>query len=545
MRRYMVLALLLATGLGGCSKLATTDASADRRHAYTIAHELRFSMGADIAGLNPLINGSGYEMALAQLTMAFLIRTDALGEPSVPELITRIPTQKNGDVSADGKTIIWHLRRGVAWSDGVPFTADDVVFSTRAVLNPLNNVVSRDGWDLIKKIEEPDKYTVVYRLRKPYGAYAVTFFSTAGADPAVMPKHLLAGYESLNRAPYNALPVGIGPFKYQSWKRGESVTMIANPRYFRGRPKLDRVVFKIVPDRNTVLELLRTHEIDLWSSVPPHFLPEVRKIPGVIVSMSNSFFFDHLDFNLSHPALADRAVRLALRYATDRKAINNKIRFGLYQLSESTVPPASKFYDASIPTVPFDIGAANAILDRAAWARGLDGVRSKNGVRLSLDFVSSSGSPDTDQEIEMIRGWWKQVGVEINVKHYPAALMFAPIQDGGIVYTGKFDVIAFAWGTDPNQDLANLYSCARFPPNGQNDLRYCSRAVTVAIEKAQRMYDRTARRGLMNLIQERIFADAPTIVLDVRRDIQAYNGDLKGWNPRSLAPFDDMMGVDI
>jgi peptide/nickel transport system substrate-binding protein len=502
-------------------------------------------MGADIGGLNPLINGSGYEMALAQLTMAFLIRADALGEPSVPELITRIPTQKNGDISADGKTIVWHLRRGVTWSDGVPFTADDVVFSTRAVLNPRNNVVSRDGWELIEKIEEPDKYTVVFRLRKAYGAYAVTFFSTAGANPAVMPKHLLSKYENLNKAPYNALPVGIGPFKYQRWKRGESVTMIANPGYFRGRPMLDRIAFKIVPDRNTVLEQVRTHEIDLWSSVPPHFLPEVKKIPGVSVSMNKSYYFDHLDFNLSHPVLADRAVRLALRYATDRKAINDKIRFGVYQLSESTVPPASTFYDASIRLVPFDIGAANALLDRAAWQRGSDGVRSKNGVRLSLNFVSSSGSPDTDQEIEMIRGWWKRIGVEINVKHYPAALMFAPIQDGGIVYTGKFDVIAFAWGSDPNQDLANLYSCDRFPPNGQNDLRYCNRTVTDAIKKAQKMYDRTARRALMNVIQKGIFADAPTIVLDVRRDIQAYSDDLKGWNPHSLAPFDDMMRVDI
>jgi peptide/nickel transport system substrate-binding protein len=537
--------LVLAMGIIGCSKPATTGASSAGRQAYTSAHELRFSMAADIAGLNPLINGTGYEMALAQLTMAYLIRTDARGEPTVPELITEIPTQKNGGISADGKTIVWHLRRGVVWSDGVPFTADDVVFSARAVLNPLNNVVSRDGWELIEKIEKLDKYAVAFRLRKPYGAYAVTFFSTAGANPAVMPEHLLGKYENLNRAPYNALPVGVGPFKYQSWKRGESVTMIANPRYFRGRPKLDRIVFKIIPDRNTVLEQLRSHEIDLWPSVPPHFVPEVKKIPGVTVSRSRSFYFDHLDFNLAHPALADPAVRLALRYATDRKEINNKIRFGLYQLSESVVPPASKFYDAAISLVPFDIGRANALLDRAAWARGSDGVRSKNGVRLSLDFVSASGSPDTDQEIEMIRGWWKRIGVEITVKHYPAPLMFAPIQDGGIVYTGKFDVIAFAWGTDPNQDLANLYSCERFPPNGQNDVRYCNRAVTAAIEKAQGMYDRTARRALMNVIQEQIFSDAPTIVLDVRRDIQAYSDDLKGWSPNSLAPFDDMMRVDI
>jgi ABC-type transport system substrate-binding protein len=156
-----------------------------------------------------------------------------------------------------------------------------------------------------------------------------------------------------------------------------------------------------------------------------------------------------------------------------------------------------------------------------------------------------SGAPDVDAMVELIRASWKQIGVEISVKHYLPSLMFAPIQNGGIVYSGKFDVIAFAWGSDPNQDLANLYSCKRFPPNGQNDLRYCNQAVTGAIDKAQLLYDRSERRALMNFIQEKIFEDAPTIVLDVRRQIYAYNSDLKGWQPNSVAPFDDMMRVDI
>lgn len=540
---WFLFALLAVTA---CSKIETSGSvSHAGRHAYTVPHVLRFAMGADISGLNPLLGASGYEMDLAQLTMAFLIKTDAAGEPNVPELVTQVPTQKNGGISADGKTIVWHLRRGVVWSDGAPFTADDVVFSTRQVLNPANNVVSRDGWELIDRVSEPDPYTVVYHLRKPYGAYAVTFFSTAGANPAVLPKHLLERYASLNSVPYNALPVGIGPFVYQNWKRGESVTLAANPRYFRGRPKLGEIVFKILLDRNTLLQQMRTHEIDLWGGVPPHYAPDVGAIPGVQVRMGPSYTFDHLDFNCSHPALADPVVRVALRYATDRKTINDKIRFGLNQLEESVVPAVSMFHDPAIRLVPFDAPKANALLDRAGWKRGADGVRAKNGTALRLDFVVGSGAPDMDAMVELIRASWKQIGVEINVKHYLPSLMFAPLQNGGIVYSGKFDVIAFAWGTDPNEDLANLYSCKRFPPNGQNDLRYCNPVVTDAIDKGQLLYDRNERRDLMNIIQEKIFEDAPTIVLDARRQISAYNSDLTGWNPNSVAPFDDMLGVDI
>ncbi|MBD5655312.1 MAG: peptide ABC transporter substrate-binding protein, partial [Candidatus Eremiobacteraeota bacterium] len=105
--------------------------------------------------------------------MAWLIKTDAGGNATVPELATVVPSLTNGGISKDGKTITWHLRHGVKWSDGAPFDADDVVFTTKQVLNPANNVVSLDGWDLITKIEETDKYTVVYRLKKPYSSFAV------------------------------------------------------------------------------------------------------------------------------------------------------------------------------------------------------------------------------------------------------------------------------------------------------------------------------------------------------------------------------------
>ncbi len=539
----IVTSAALLVVLAACTRVGSGPAGTER-HAYTTPHQLRYASAEDIQGLDPLTHSTGTESFLATLTQAFLIKTDSKGNANVPELVTEVPSQANGGISPDGKTITWHIRKGVKWSDGAPFDADDVVFSTQQVLNPANDVVSRDGWDLITKVDEPDKYTVVYHLKKGYSSFAVTFFSTGGANPCVLPKHLLKGYKSLNNVPYNALPVGIGPFKYQSWKRADSVVMVPDPLYFRGTPKLQRITFKIIPDRNVVLEEMRTHELDLWVTVPPHFVPQLKTIANVNLLMTPSYFFDHMDFNLSHPVMQDLAVRQALRYATDRAYLNEKLRNNLYIMSESPITPASD-YDAKLPLVPFDLAKANAILEAAGWKRGADGVRVKNGRRLSLTYASSLGTPDTDTQIELVRGWWKQIGVDFSVKRYLSSQFFAPVAEGGIIYGGKFDVVNFAWGADPNEDMSNLYACYRFPPNGQNDPRWCNEKATEAMDRAKVLYGFDKREPYQKLVQEQLYADIPTVVLDARREIYAYNDDLKNYHPNPVASFDNFMDVDI
>jgi peptide/nickel transport system substrate-binding protein len=537
-----VLALVSVT-LGACTKIGTSSVPGTR-HSYTTRHVLRFSTATDIEHLVTLESASAYEMYLAAMCNAWLIKTDAGGNATVPELITEIPTQQNGGISKDGKTITWHLRHNVKWSDGAPFDADDVIFSTKQVLNPANNVESTDGWDLITKMDEPDKYTVVYHLKKPYSSFGVTFFSTGGANPSVLPQHLLKGYPNLNNIPYNSLPVGIGPFKFVRWTRGDSVVMVRNPYYFRGAPKLDRVIFKIIPDRNTVLEQLRTHELDLWIEIPPHFYTQATVIPGTASIAIPSYTFDHLDFNFTNPILADRVVREALRYATNRDEIIAKAQNGLYLRSESPVTPANRYY-LNLPLVPFDLAKANALLDGDGWKRGPDGIRAKGGRRLSLTLTSSIGSPDLDTEIELIRGMWKQVGVDFVVKRYLSSQYFATIANGGILNGGKFDVAIFGWGSDPNEDMSNLYACYRFPPNGQNDIRWCNPAATAAMDRAKESYDPAVRKVALAQVQRAVYDDVPTVIRDVRKLLAVYSDDLHGWHPNSVGPFDDIMKVDI
>ena len=267
MKRACTLALVLA--VSACSKVGApssepgSGSAAGAKNSFTIAHTLRIGDVQDITTLNPHIGTATSLGNLSELTMAYLVRYDAHNRP-VPELATQVPTQADGGVSKDGLTITWHIRKGVKWSDGQPFDADDVVWSTNAVNNPANNEVGRDGWDLITKIDEPDKYTVIYHLKKPYSPFLPSFFGSAGANPCLLPKHLLAKLPNFNNADYNSKPVGIGPYRYVKWIRGDHIDLEANPYYWRGQPKIKKIVYRFIPDRNTLLTQLTTGEIDMW-----------------------------------------------------------------------------------------------------------------------------------------------------------------------------------------------------------------------------------------------------------------------------------------
>ncbi|MDQ2865686.1 MAG: peptide ABC transporter substrate-binding protein [Candidatus Eremiobacteraeota bacterium] len=535
----LVVAALLATG---CSKVSTGE-SGGRLNSFTQPHVLRFADAGDVNTLNPHLGQFAAVGHISSLTMAWLVKFDRHNE-AYPELATAVPTQANGGVSKDGLTITYHIRRGVKWADGVPFDADDVVFSTNVVNNLANNEVGRLGWDQITKIDEPDKFTVVYHLKTPYSPFVETFFSTAGANPCILPKHLLAKYPNINNIPYNAKPIGIGPFKVDRWDRSQQVVLVANPLYFRGRPKLDKIIYKIIPDRNTVLAQLQSKEIDMWDLATAAYYPRLQALPGYATILHPSYFWDHLDFNTSHPGISDPIVRQAMRMSLDRKEQNDKISHSVFVLSESPTPIGAP-YEFNVPLIPYDPDRANAMLDRAGWKLGADGVRAKNGVRLSLNLATTAGSQDADNRIELFRSDWKKIGVQLSVQHYPPAMMFAPIQEGGVVYGNKWDLIVFAWQNEAIGDYSPAFACSAFPPNGQNDSRWCNATADAAIHALFGHYEQSLRNKDVATFVRELVADAPVVILDQRQDIYTVNKDLKNFNPNSITPFDNFMDVDI
>lgn len=540
MRRIVALATLLVL-LTGCTRIGTSS-SRNTRHPYTRPHELRIVDIGDVTTLNPMLSSDVTVAWMSELTMAFLVRFDRENRPA-PELATIVPSLSNGGVSPDGKTLIYHLRRGIKWSDGAPFTADDVVFSTRLILDKNTNVVTRDGWDRITAIDEPDKYTVVYHMREPYSPSIATFF--AASQAAIVPKHLLQHIVNINTDPYNQLPIGIGPFKYVRWQRGDRIELVANPLYWRGRPKLDRIVYRIIPNRDTLVSALQTGDADLWPGAAPAYFPRVQALPGVTVLRQPSYAYGHLDFNITHPVVRDATVRRALLLAWDRRVQREKIAHGIGILQDAVVSPASPFYDRRLGFSEYNAAKANALLDAAGWKRGADGVRGKNGLRLNLVVVSNAGSPDTDQRIELIRAGWKQIGVSLVRKNVSPALLLAPYADGGIIFTGNFDVVFFAWYADPSGSLATEYSCNLIPPKGQNDIRWCDPVAQAALDDFLHTFDFARQKRDNDIVQERLVEQTPTIVSAISEDLFVENSDLKNFHPNQLTFFDNMMDVDI
>lgn len=529
------IALVLASACLASAAPATT-----RINPPSHPHVLTISDAGFVYTLNPHLNGSAPVANLSELTMAWLVRWDEHNRP-YPELATEVPSRANGGVSADGRTITYHLRKGVVWSDGAAFTADDVVFSTKVVNNKANHEQAR--LDMISEIDEPDKYTVVYHLNKRYSPFVEAFFSSCCANPSILPKHLLARYPNINNIPYNDLPVGIGPFKFSRWDREKQVVLVANERYWRGRPKLDEIVYKIVPNRDALLAQLKAHKIDMWYQFSGTYLARIGAVNGYTVFKQPSYAYNHIDFNLTHPVVGDRMVRQALRLALDRPEILEKVAHGVGVLQDTATPINAPYY-VDMGTTPHNLAKANALLDQAGWTRGPNGVRVKKGVTLALDFALVSGAPDTDRLVAFVKKDWQRVGVRVRVHHYSPSLYFASGPDG--VITGNtWDAIVFAWAADPMGDYSGYYGCDVFPPTGSNNVRWCNKTAQAAMDALFGHFEQAQRTADVKAVMQQLIDDTPTIVTSMRVDMFAYNQALKNYHPNALTIFDNMMNVDI
>jgi peptide/nickel transport system substrate-binding protein len=419
-----------------------------------------------------------------------------------------------------------------------------VAFTIGAINNPANNVSTRAGFDHIERVDVPNQSTVVVHLKTAYGAIVPSLFCSV-TGPAILPKHLLGGLHDINNAPYNALPVGIGPFRYAAWKRGDQIELERNPFYWRGPAALERVIYKLIPDRNTVLTQLQTGELDMWYPFGGSYLSRVAAVPGVHVIRQPGYAINQILLNVMGPVLGDRAVRRALRYAVDRRLIRDKVGHGvgiLQNVIVSTVDPSTP---KDIAFTPFDLQKANAILEAAGWKRGPDGIRVKGGGRLALTFVSSVGTPDADISIELVRSWWSQIGAQVDVRRFESSLLFGPYASGGILANGKFDVMLLGQDVPPPFDLTLAYGCHEVPPAGQNYARYCNPKLDAITAQYDRTYDDAGRDRLLAQALHLIDDEALVIVTFGREDLFGVNNAVKNFAPNAATPFDDMLHVDV
>lgn len=521
--------LALAYASAGCSRVGGA-ANDTGRHAWTAPGHLRIASLGDPNALNPLLANSQIDVDISMFWAGYLFNWSD-HDTLVPELATTVPTVAGGGISRDERTITYTLRRGVKWHDGAAFTADDVIFTWHAIMNPKTSVGSRVGYDLIASIDRVDEYTVRVHLKRPWAPFVNTFLTMSGTPYAVLPKHVLARYPDLNRVPYNDRPLGTGPFKIVEWKRGTGVRFAANPAYWRGPPKLARVDFLSIPSDNTLITQLKTHEIDMYYNAPTAIYAQLQDIPGTHLYLTPFTQYNQVGFNTSRPALRDRRVRQALVYAIDRGRLIRDVGHSVPIPGDTDQPPFFWAHNARVHQYPYDPARARVLLEAAGWKPGPDGIRMKAGARLQLEIATVTGSATGGAIAVLVQSQWRDIGVDLVIKTYPASLFLGNYGEGGIVQTGKFDVALQSWvgGIDP--DDSTVFMCDQIPPGGQNVYRYCNPRLDGAEKDALGHADRAARKTAYDAIQAMLAEDVPMIVLWYARRIEVVNTDLKNYKP--------------
>lgn len=525
----LAVATTAAFALFACSKAGVTSGTSD---------ELRIALNINPTQLNPILEQNTMESFVDGLMFDLLVTQDA-NHHQVPDLAAVVPTVANGGISKDGLTITYHLRHNVKWHDGAPFTSKDVKFTWQAVMSPVNNVIERRGYDEVASVDTPDDYTVVFHMKQIFAPAVDTIFGESDEPFRVLPAHLLAKYPNLNNVPFNAAPVGTGPYKFARWVRGDRIVLTANPNYFRGAPKIRTLTLLIILDDNTVEAQVKSHEVDLALEIPATVYRDLAGAPGVVRQLVVVPLYNSIDFNLSRAPLDDANVRHALVMATDRGAITQDNLYGTGTEATADLGPYYWAYDPALRKAPYDPEAAKRLLDAAGWHVGPDGIRTRNGARLSLQIVYGQGSSISRNIVAQVQQMLRKVGVDLEGKSYDYATLYAVAQSGGILNSGKFDLALYSWVSGADPDNSSQWTCAAVPPAGNNITHYCSPEMEAAQRLALSSFDRGVRAKAYHTIESLLVRDAPAAFMYYRSLVYAHvpelqnftpNGTSEGWN---------------
>ncbi len=525
--RRLAAALAVLVLAGGCTRGGPKGATG-ARSAWTIPGVLRLGEDEEPDSLNLMFAHTAATDTIAGLLFSFVLRIDPRGN-YVPDLATQVPTLANGGISPDGKRIVVHLRRGVVWADGAALTSADWLFTYRAVMNPENNVKTRYGWDAIASASAPDPYTIVIALKRPNVA-ALGILAMGGAAYPPLPAHLLATLPNLNATSFNERPLSSGPYLLKEWNHGSSLVFVPNPRYFRGAPKLKQVIWKVVPDVNTLFNQLATHEIDVYPNVSANGIPRLSSIAGIRVDRRLIADWRHLGINVSRPLLADVRVRRAIAEAVDWKRINDTVFHGIDTLALSDIFPES-WAAPALPPYRYDPAGAKRLLNDAGWRLGADGVLHKGAQTMHLNIYATTGHQENTESQVLIQSMLHNVGIDIAIRNYPGSYLFA--MDGPL-YTGKYDLEWSIETNGPDPDNSGDWSGAFIPPRGANTSWLNDPIVNATSAAAASTFDLTARKRLYQREEERLREVVPAVFFSWRMNYTAMNDDLKNYVPAAF-----------
>jgi len=514
--RAVVAAFAACACLAACTRVTQTKPT---------GNELIIAQLQEPRSLNPLYLDGYVGGEINGLVYSFLTTYDGSGR-IVPQVAASVPTLSNGGISRDGRRVTYHLRHDVRWQDGAPLTARDVAFSFEAIMKPQNATLSRYGYDAIASVHAVDTYTVRVDLHKPFAAIVPYFFG-GDSNYGILPAHLLARYPSLNAVAFNGMPVGSGPYRVADWMRGDHITFEANPTFFLGKPAIARIVIKFVPDTQTIVNQLRTGEVNADFFADVSHIDEVRSIPAHRLVESATTQFGTLQIDTEDPLMREPAVRRALAMAIDRHAITEKIFKGVYAADTAMQSLFTWAYDPTAGTIPFDPARAERLLTDHGWRLDSDGIRYRDGKALSATLLEISGSAASSSVANLIAAEAARIGMRLTMKAVTPLLITSP---SGPLYRGRFQVAQFTEQSSVDPDVAWIVGCDQRAPHGFNFTRYCDRTTQRLLDDASSAVDRARRLHDYAQVQRRLLAAVPMIFLYQVKELDAIPDNLRGYS---------------
>jgi len=485
--------------------------------------EARQTLVEGVAGsplhINPLLAPlNPADADLAVLIFNGLTRPGEHGEAQ-PDLAER------WEVTGDGKVYTFYLRKNITWHDGRPFTADDVVATIRALQDPAfpGDPALAAFWRKIT-VDKADEATVRFILPEPYAPFP------EATGIGLLPAHRLSGLsgKALAEDALNQTPIGTGPYLLAEAREGQ-IVLNANPGYYRGAPKIGRIVFRFYRDQQSVIGALKRGEIMAAGRLSPDEAAQLAETPGITLYSGPLTAYTLIFLNLKLPYFEDRLVRQALLYALDRQRIVERFLDGRGRVLHSPILPESWAYYGEIKRYDYDPEKARALLEKAGWKMGTDGIREKDGVKLQFSLLTND-DPQRIALIEEISRQWAALGIKAETQTVGI--------DGLIndyLKPRRFDAILYGWARLPGDpDPYELWHSSQASAEGTNFAGFTHRKVDELLEDARRTTDRAVRLAAYQQFQALFAEHVPALLLFQPMYVYALSKDIQGFRATLL-----------
>ncbi len=463
----------------------------------------------------------------------------------VPWAAKEIPTLENGQLETYTENGLkkmrttWHLRDDFFWPDGKPLTAEDFVFAQKIYMDPTLEILDRTTSEKIEKMEAKgeDKRTLVVTWKEPY-AYYHNF-----RQHEALPKHMLEPLyqqapDQLKKSRFGQVPAMAGSFTVKEWVPGSHIIAERNP-YAKGMlaPKLDEIIWRIIPQTNTLEANLISGTIDAISLTGLTFEQVVqferRHKNDFNFYYTEGLVWEHIDFNLENEILKDKRVRMALAHGGDRAGISKMLFEDRQPVAHGTEPPKSPYFNPTVAHYEFDQEKARKLLEDAGWklVPG-EAIRRKDGKELRLTLMSTSGVKVREHVQQLLQSQWRQIGVDVQIKNEPAKVFF-----GETMRKRKFEGMAmFAWVKDPLKLSDTLWGCHNIPSSknnfqGQNMPGFCDPKADELLKAASRELDAEKRRKIGHELEVLLANELPSLPLFFRVEVSVTKKSLANWKP--------------